>query len=95
MSKVSVSSRATVFAGIDVSAATLAVAVQREDREGFEQREFANSAAGHKQLIELRRRHPVFRRTRFFDGTGEQLPDVWWMRPDWRWIGRKASRWRC
>jgi transposase len=52
MSKVSVSSQATVFAGIDVSAATLAVAVQREDREGFEQREFANSAAGHKQLIE-------------------------------------------
>ncbi len=51
MSKVSVSSRATVFAGIDVSAATLAAAVQREDREGFEQREFANSAAGHRQML--------------------------------------------
>ena len=35
-----------------------------------------------------RRRHPVFRRTRFFDGTGEQLPDVWWMRPD----GRRMTR---
>ena len=41
-----------------------------------------------KQLIELRQRHPVFRRTRFFDGTGEQLPDVWWMRPD----GRRMTR---
>ncbi len=41
-----------------------------------------------KQLIELRRRHPVFRRTRFFDGTGEHLPDVWWMRPD----GRRMTR---
>lgn len=51
MSKESVSSHATVYAGIDVSAATLAVAVQRENREGFEQRQFANSAAGHKQLI--------------------------------------------
>lgn len=50
MSKV-VSSRATVFAGIDVSAATLAVAVQREDREGFEPCEFANSAAGHRQML--------------------------------------------
>jgi glycogen operon protein len=41
-----------------------------------------------RQLIELRRSHPVFRRTRFFDGTGEQLPDVWWMRPD----GRRMTR---
>ena len=49
MSKAVVSSQA--FCGIDVSAATLAAAVQRMDREGFEQREFANSAAGHKQLI--------------------------------------------
>src|ERR1039457_6625867 len=46
MSKESVSSHVTVYAGIDVSAATLAVAVQREDREGFEQRQFANSAMG-------------------------------------------------
>jgi transposase len=58
MSKVSVSSqgpvssRASVFAGIDVSAATLAAAVQREGVEGrFERREFANSAAGHQRLI--------------------------------------------
>ena len=41
-----------------------------------------------KRLIELRRQHPVFRRTRFFDGTGEHLPDVWWMRPD----GRRMTR---
>jgi glycogen operon protein len=41
-----------------------------------------------RRLIELRRNHPVFRRTRFFDGTGEQLPDVWWMRPD----GRRMTR---
>ena len=51
MSKESVSSHVTVYAGIDVSAATLAVAVQREDRTGFEQRQLANSAMGHKQLI--------------------------------------------
>ena len=40
------------------------------------------------RLIELRRAHPVFRRTKFFEGTGEQLPDVWWMRPD----GRRMTR---
>jgi len=55
MSKVSMTGQA--FCGIDVSAATLAVAVQRADRGGQEQREFANSAAGHRQLIEwLRKR---------------------------------------
>jgi transposase len=48
-SKVSVSSQA--FCGIDVSKATLVVAVQREGIAGFERREFANSSAGHKQLI--------------------------------------------
>ena len=42
---------AMVFCGVDVSARTLAAAVQRADREGFEQREFPNSATGHKQLI--------------------------------------------
>jgi glycogen operon protein len=39
-------------------------------------------------LIELRRKHPVFRRTKFFEGKGERLPDVWWMRPD----GRRMTR---
>ncbi|HZT92311.1 MAG TPA: glycogen debranching protein GlgX [Gaiellaceae bacterium] len=41
-----------------------------------------------RRLIALRRDHPVFRRTSFFDGTGERLPDVWWMRPD----GRRMTR---
>jgi isoamylase len=41
-----------------------------------------------RTLIALRRGHPVFRRTRFFEGHGEQLPDVWWMRPD----GRRMTR---
>jgi isoamylase len=41
-----------------------------------------------RRLIELRRLHPVFRRTKFFDGRGDQLPDVWWMRPD----GRRMTR---
>ena len=41
-----------------------------------------------RKLIELRRHHPVFRRTKFFEGKGEQLPDVWWMRPD----GRRMTR---
>jgi transposase len=51
MSKASVYSQATVFSGMDVSAKTLAVAVQQEGREGFQRREFANSAAGHRQMI--------------------------------------------
>src|SRR5205814_9372510 len=41
-----------------------------------------------RRLIALRRQHPVFRRTKFFGGKGEQLPDVWWMRPD----GRRMTR---
>jgi isoamylase len=41
-----------------------------------------------RRLIELRRSHPVFHRRRFFDGKGERLPDVWWMRPD----GRRMTR---
>jgi isoamylase len=41
-----------------------------------------------RQLIALRLAHPVFRRTKFFEGKGEQLPDVWWMRPD----GRRMTR---
>jgi glycogen operon protein len=41
-----------------------------------------------RQLIRLRNEHPVFRRTKFFEGTGEVLPDVWWMRPD----GRRMTR---
>jgi len=49
MSKAAVASQ--VYCGIDVSAARLAVAVQQRDRDGFEQREFANSASGHKALL--------------------------------------------
>jgi len=40
-----------------------------------------------RQLIRLRREHPVFRRASFFTGTsvrGSGLPDVWWFRPDGR-----------
>src|SRR5947208_2484720 len=45
-----------------------------------------------RRLIGLRRTHPIFRRTRFFAGSGRDLPDVWWMRPD----GRKMTQrdWR-
>jgi isoamylase len=45
-----------------------------------------------RRLIVLRRNHPVFRRNRFFAGSGVDLPDVWWMRPD----GRKMTQrdWR-
>lgn len=42
--------QAMVFCGIDVSAATLAVAVQQEDQR-FEERVFDNTAGGHKALI--------------------------------------------
>ncbi|HEX3511447.1 MAG TPA: glycogen debranching protein GlgX [Solirubrobacteraceae bacterium] len=39
-----------------------------------------------RRVIELRRDHPVFRRSRFLAGaaSGEGLPDVWWFRPDGR-----------
>jgi isoamylase len=45
-----------------------------------------------KRVLELRGAHPVFRRTTFFEGSGKDLPDVWWMRPD----GRKMTQrdWR-
>ena len=45
---------ADVFVGIDVSAATLAVALQQE---GFAQRSFANSAVGHRALIQWLLQH--------------------------------------
>jgi glycogen operon protein len=43
-----------------------------------------------RRLIALRRRHPVFRRVRFFEGStdGPGLPDAWWFRPD----GRKMTQ---
>jgi glycogen operon protein len=40
-----------------------------------------------RDLIRLRREHPVFRRETFLSGTetrGSGLPDVWWFRPDGR-----------
>ncbi len=39
-----------------------------------------------RRLVHLRRRHPVFRRSRFLDGRSDRaaLPDSWWLRPDGR-----------
>jgi isoamylase len=40
-----------------------------------------------KRVIELRKAHPVFRRSRFLTGREQLasgLPDVWWFRPDGR-----------
>lgn len=39
------------FCGIDVSAARLDVAVQRDGAHGFQRRQFANTVAGHRQLL--------------------------------------------
>jgi transposase len=50
MSKTNQPAQATVFCGVDVSAATVNVAVQQEDHR-FEERVFDNSASGHKALI--------------------------------------------
>lgn len=50
-------SQRAVFCGIDVSAATLSVAVQTDPEWKLEQRQFANSAAGHRQLIAWLRKH--------------------------------------
>jgi transposase len=50
MSKPIQSQKSMVYCGIDVSAATLAVAVQQQDQR-FEERIFDNTASGHKTLI--------------------------------------------
>jgi transposase len=50
MSKPIQAIQALAFCGIDVSAATLAVAVQQQDQR-FEERIFDNTASGHKALI--------------------------------------------
>src|SRR5437763_3552476 len=45
-----------------------------------------------KRVIELRQRHPVFRREAFLTGRevrGSGLPDVWWFRPDGRRMTQK------
>ena len=50
------------------------------DESGEELREFT------RRLLNLRRRHPIFRRTKFLNGVGSAsgLPDAWWFRPDGR-----------
>jgi glycogen operon protein len=44
-----------------------------------------------RRLVELRRGHPVFRRSRFLDGhaADSPLPDAWWFRPDGRAMARR------
>ena len=58
MSKLTQPRQAMVFCGIDVSAATLAVAVQQENQR-FEERVFDNTASGHKALIGWLRKDKV------------------------------------
>jgi glycogen operon protein len=43
-----------------------------------------------RRVVDLRRRHPVFRRASFLVGAveGSELPDAWWFRPD----GRRMTR---
>src|SRR5262249_34996257 len=41
-----------VFVGIDVSACTLGVALERDPQPDRQRREFPNSAAGHKVLVQ-------------------------------------------
>ena len=41
-----------VFVGIDVSACTLVVALERDHQPGRQRREFPNTAAGHQVLIQ-------------------------------------------
>ncbi len=44
-----------------------------------------------RRLLELRRNHPVFRRTHFLDGGPAEatLPDAWWFRPDGRQMAQR------
>jgi transposase len=59
--KQSQTAQTMTFCGIDVSAETLAVAVQ-QNNQPIRQREFANSASGHKALIRWLLKHgPVVR----------------------------------
>src|SRR5216683_7416780 len=63
LSKQSTTVKTTLFCGIDVSAASLAVAVQQEDLL-IEERDFPNNAGGHRLLIAwLRRRKTIVRVT--------------------------------
>jgi len=67
--------QATVFCGIDVSAATLSVAVQADPEWKLEQRQLANSAAGHRSLMAwLRKRKGLVRVT--LEATGVYGMDV-------------------
>ncbi len=44
-----------------------------------------------RRLLDLRRSHPVFRRTDFLDGGPAEaaLPDAWWFRPDGRQMAQR------
>lgn len=67
--------QATVFCGIDVSAATLSAAVQTAPEWKLDQRQFANSAAGHRHLLGwLRKRQGLVRVT--LEATGVYSLDV-------------------
>jgi hypothetical protein len=58
--KLRISRQARLFCGVDAIAARLAVAVGGEVREGCEQREFANSGAGHRRMIAwLLKKYPL------------------------------------
>jgi len=51
-----------VFVGIDVSARTLVVALERDHQPGCQRREFPNTAVGHKSLVQwLRQPNTVVR----------------------------------
>jgi hypothetical protein len=63
LSKQSIIVQRTLFCGIDVSAVSLAVAVQQEN-QFIEERDFPNNAGGHRLLIAwLRRRNAIVRVT--------------------------------
>ena len=75
MSKRPVPSCAVLYCGIDVSAATLAVAVQPEGSDSLEQREFANTTAGHRQLVAWLRQRGIMTRVSL-EATGIYSLDV-------------------
>lgn len=67
--------QAAVFCGIDVSAATLSVAVQADPEWKLEQRQLANSAEGYRQLMAwLRKRKGLVRVT--LEASGVYSVDV-------------------
>jgi hypothetical protein len=81
---------------LDVSAARLAAAVQPEGSERVEQRDFANTASGHRQLIawllkQAARVRVTLEATGVYSLACPELAEGW----GWRWMRPPGLSLRC